>query len=197
MSGWQALPQVRKELDRYKLLEGGSTRGGQSLSLTPLQAAFFPATEPLRTNDMVHCIQVCPRAMDLPVPKLANPAATCAGQAEDLKKFVSQEIFVSTMVAKKRYKCNPIAAESLWQAVSGGYSSFVSVEQLDKRIDDYRLAMEVTDGEYDGAGSSRLDLFKRDLGDAKLVKIRSIATLAILMGGTMSFILAAGIKGYL
>lgn len=197
MSGWQALPQVRKELDRYKLLEGGSTLGGPSLTLTSLQAAFHPATEPLLTNDVVHCIRVCPRATDFPVPKLINPEATCAGQPEDLAKFASRKIFVSTLIERKGCKCNPMAAESLWQAVSGGTSSFVSVEQLDKKIDDYRLAIEVGSGEFDGDGCSRLDLFKRDLGDAKVVKIRSIATLLMLMGGTMSLILATGLRGYL
>jgi len=197
LSGWQALPQVRNELDRYTLLQGGNTLGGPSLALTPIQATFLPATEPLRTKDVRHCVRVCPRAGDFPVSKLANPEATCAGRAEDLDKFVSQGVFVSALVGETGgCKCNPVAAESLWQAVSGGTSSFVTVERLDGKISAYRLAMEAVEEEEDWDGSLRFDLFKRHLGDAKMVKIRSIATLALLMGGTMGLILASGLKGF-
>lgn len=200
ISGWNALPQVRNEMDRYTLLLGENdyTLGGPSLTLTPIQAAFFPATEPLRTRDVMRCIEVCPRARDFSVSKLANPEATCAGRAEDLSKFVYQDIFVSTLVGGKRRKCNPMAAESLWQAVSGGTSAFASVEQVDDRIDAYRFEMGVSNISVEHEdGSIRLELFKRDLGNAKLIKIRSIATLALLMGGTVGLVLASGLKGFL
>lgn len=93
--------------------------------------------------------------------------------------------------------CNPVAVESLWQALSGGTSTFVSMERVEERIEAYRSQMEGGGGDEDSDGSLRLGSFKQDLGDAKMVKIRGIGTLALLMGVTMSLTLASGLKGFL
>jgi len=180
LSGLSCIPQIRKDFTTLQSLSGGPTKGGETIdNLNPMQKAFLP--EPLYVADVLHSIKVCPSTF--PVNKLANPDATCAGSPDELQNYVSAKAFSETLVSKK--KCNPLVADRLYQAVSGGTSKFVSVDKVNEKLQGYRKS------------DSPISLFAEDLGHANRVKIVSLLTFATLLGVVVELSLASGIKAFL
>eukprot|EP00546_Thalassionema_frauenfeldii_P018757 CAMPEP_0178897776 /NCGR_PEP_ID=MMETSP0786-20121207/1945_1 /TAXON_ID=186022 /ORGANISM="Thalassionema frauenfeldii, Strain CCMP 1798" /LENGTH=249 /DNA_ID=CAMNT_0020568385 /DNA_START=57 /DNA_END=806 /DNA_ORIENTATION=+ len=177
LTGLSSLPQIRDDYAAIQSLAGkGTRRGGPLMDLNPLEKAFLP--EGLCIADVQHAIDVCPK--QFPARTLANPAATCAGSVEELQKYVSEEVFVKTLLAKK---CNPLVADRLFQAFSGGTSHYVPVSTLNRRLEDYR--------------KSPLELFAKDLGRANGVRILGFVTLVALIGVVVDLIAVSAMKGFL
>jgi len=180
LSGLSCVPQIRKDLNTLKSLSGGATKGGETIDdLGPFQNAFLP--EPLCKADVLHSIKVCPSTF--PVNDLANPDATCAGSPDELEKYVSHKAFTKTLVTKKG--CNPLVADRMYQALSGGSSKFVSIEKVNQKIQSYRES------------DSPIALFSEDLGQANKVKVLSLVTFAALLGLVVELSLSSGMKAFL
>ena len=170
--GGAQVPKLLKEADYIKSLGGGSSLGGDDLSVSPIATFGYP--EPLKIKDLEQVFQQCP---SVEVLLTKGPKKTYLAQ----QGYVERGAFIECLPT-----CNPLAIYAVFEAISGGSGASVATpKDVREKLDFYKNT------------EFGLETFKNDLLSANLKKLSAYSVFGFLIALVLDLIIESGIAAFL
>eukprot|EP00563_Minutocellus_polymorphus_P018780 CAMPEP_0197716516 /NCGR_PEP_ID=MMETSP1434-20131217/1385_1 /TAXON_ID=265543 /ORGANISM="Minutocellus polymorphus, Strain CCMP3303" /LENGTH=257 /DNA_ID=CAMNT_0043300891 /DNA_START=20 /DNA_END=793 /DNA_ORIENTATION=+ len=170
--GLAQIPRIYSEAKSVRALAGeGPSEGGEPVNVG-LSSVFYPT---MYRKDIEKAIAKVP-----PSAKISAQGTSTSYLAS--KGYIDQSDFVMSL---KQNKCNPLASNALFEALSGGSGSVVSPDVLEENLAKYR------------SESDPVATFVSDLQSASLTKLGAYGGLAFLLFIVFALIIESGVSAFL